>query len=325
MKGKKIIVLLVVSFILINVVSLSAIASISSPATVYGDSDNDGNFDSDDYSLFRQFLLGMKGIDRISASADVDGNGQYDSDDYAYMRQHLLGMINIFPAESSVAPSPTNTSYVTQTITPTPTSTPVPTSKDKVLYISSSKESADMLKVTLYIKNIDNFSGYQANLVYDPQVLKPVYSDGSEYDSQSPVYAGNLLTKNYAPVDFAKHDLQNGVLNFGRTYMAVNSYKDSGVSESSGSIAIICFKILKYETTQIRFENCEAMPGSINGTIITDWDGNQDLNYNVDERFTISPYMLTDTPAAPSTPASTVTVPATSDPYDWYDWYYGYW
>lgn len=325
MKVKKAIALLVISFIIINAVSLSAFASPGSQAIFYGDFDNDLDFDSDDYALFRQFMLGMIGKDKVPATTDVDGNGQYDSDDYAYMRQHLLGMIKIFPAQSPINPSPTGTPYATPAITPsatltftpvpTPTFTPAPTVEADGLYIDSSKVSSDLLKVTLYIKNIANFSGYQANLAYDPQVLKPVYFDGSEYDSQSPVETGSLLTKNYIPVDFALHDLQKGILNFGRTYLAVNSYKNSGVSESSGSIAVIYFRILKNQAAQIRLENCQTMPGAINGTLVTDWDANQLLNYNVNGTITITPDGATGTPTT-STP--------TPDPYDWYD-YYGYW
>ncbi|KNY26407.1 cohesin domain-containing protein [Pseudobacteroides cellulosolvens] len=326
MKGKKAIVLLAVSFILTTFFSLSAFASSDTPVTVYGDFDNDGNFDSDDYALFRQFMLNMIDKEIVPATCDVDGNGLYNSDDYAYMRQHLLGMIKIFPVQSTLVPSPTVTPYVTPIITPTltpvptPTSTPVPTVQPEGLYISYSKEPLNMLKVTLNIKNIANFSGYQANLVYDPQVLRPVYSDGSEYDSQSPVEIGSLLTKRYIPTDFAKHDLQNGVLNFGRTYLAVDSYKNSGVAESSGSIAVIYFKILKYETTKIRLENCDTMPGALKGTIITDWDGNMILDYNVGETSTIPAYVLT------STPTPTIAIPSPTLEPDGDDrYYYYYW
>jgi hypothetical protein len=332
MKGRKVIALLVTTLILINSVVLSIFAQ-PDPDTaivVFGDVDKDGNFDSDDYAIFRQYLLGMIGIDRVPTTADVDGNGQYNSDDYAYMRQHLLGMIQVFPAEKST-PSPTATDIPTPTFTPTPTSTPisyiptsgsssggtstvtapistpVPTSQVNELYIESVKESFDIAKITIYIKNIANFSGYQANLIYDPHVLKPVYRDGSEYDIQSPVEAGSLLTNQYSPIDFAKHDLQSGVLNFARAYMSINAYKASGVSEHSGSIAIIYFRMLKQEYTHITLANCNTMPEAISGTILTDWDGNQIFNYTASVSYTIMAYMPTHTPVPYPTPTPTPT------------------
>ncbi len=282
MKGKKIIALLITSLIFITSIGLSAFSSPVSTKLVYGDFDQDGDVDSDDYAYMRQYLIGIIDDDKVPITADVDGDGNYDSDDYAYMRQYLLGIIDIFPVEKSVTPTPTSTPTFTPTPTPTISSAPE-------LYMIASKESADIYKVTLNIKNIENFSGYQANLVYDPNVLKPIYSDGSQYSYQSTIETGNLLTKKYSPVDYAMNDLQNGVLTFGRSYMALSSYKSSGISESTGSIGIIYFKILKNETTQINLENCSAMLGAVNGTIIADWDGCQILNYSVTNTISLIP------------------------------------
>jgi len=67
---------------------------------VYGDANNDGNFNSIDFGLVRMYLLGMKEVDEINISAaDVDASGAVNAIDFAYMRQRLLAIINKFPAE----------------------------------------------------------------------------------------------------------------------------------------------------------------------------------------------------------------------------------
>lgn len=71
---------------------------------IYGDVDGDGQFNSNDYSYMRQFLIGM--ITEFPAStgaiaADVDGNGKINTDDYAYAQQILIGMIRYFPADKN--------------------------------------------------------------------------------------------------------------------------------------------------------------------------------------------------------------------------------
>ncbi|KNY27011.1 cohesin domain-containing protein [Pseudobacteroides cellulosolvens] len=305
MKGKKIIALLVTSLILNTLFGLSSFSAPEPVEVVYGDFDQDGNVDSDDYAYMRQYLLGMISDDKIPKTADVDGDGNYDSDDYAYMRQYLLGMISVFPAQKSATPSPTSTPTSVSTYTPTNETTPTPTiSSGPELYMIASNESSNIYKVTLNIKNIERFSGYQANLVYDPKVLKPINLDNSEFTSQSPVEAGSLLTKKYSPIDFAMHDLQNGVLNFGRAYIAISSYKSSGVSESSGTIGVIYFKMLKSEATQILLENCSTMPEAVSGTIISDWNGDLVLNYSVTSKISLVP---SNTSVPSNTPVPSVT------------------
>jgi len=314
MKEKKVIALLVICLIFTASFVLPVFASPDSTEFVYGDFDQDKDVDSDDYSYLRMYLIGMITIDRVPANMDVDGNGRFDSDDYSYMRQYLIGMIRVFPVQISATPSITITPTVTPTVTSTNTPTPVPTT-DSELYMTASKESHDTYKVTLNIKDIPNFAGYQANIVYDPKVLKPIYSDGSEYTLQSPVETGSLLNKKYSPSDFAMHDLENGSLNFSRAYVALNSYRNSGVSESTGSIATIYFKMLKNESTQITLENCLTMPNAVNGTLVFDWNGNQLLNYDVKTAISLSPDDTpTNTPIATPTATPTYTSVPSSTP-----------
>ncbi|KNY28290.1 dockerin type I domain-containing protein [Pseudobacteroides cellulosolvens] len=99
MKLERLIILLILSTIAFSLGSLS-ILKVKASEAVYGDFDKDNDFDSDDYALLRQFLLGMIAFELAPVTADVDGNSRLDSDDYAYMKQHLLGMINKFPVET---------------------------------------------------------------------------------------------------------------------------------------------------------------------------------------------------------------------------------
>jgi hypothetical protein len=333
MKGRKVIALLVTTLILINSAVLLVFAQ-SAPDTsivVYGDVDKDGNFDSDDYAIFRQYLLGMIGSDRVPATADVDGNGQYNSDDYAYMRQYLLGMIQVFPAEKSTpfptdTPSPTSTPIPTDTIAPSvppiiiPTSYPTPAALGS-LSMNGEKVSGstgDFYKVTLNVQNIANFAGYQVNLKYDPNVLMPVYPTGSQFKSTSIVESGTLLTNNnFSPLKLANHDLANGILNFGIAYVDIRSYRNFGSPETSGSIGVIYFKVLKYTPTSIRLTDSDTLPSGLNGTSLYDWNSTQILAYTVFPLLVIYPVISTITPVPTSTPIATTTpVPYTHTAYN---------
>ncbi|MDP4182733.1 MAG: cohesin domain-containing protein, partial [Bacillota bacterium] len=318
MRSTKIIALLVIGLLIANVMGLASFASPSTASTVkvYGDVDLDNNFDSDDYALFRQYLLGMIKQDQLTMAADVDGNGKFDSDDYAYMRQLLIGMISVFPVQIT----PTNTVTPLPSATPTYTSTPTPTvntntpASDNNFYMSADKTNAasgELIKVTFYINNINSFSGYQANLIYDPKALKPVYSYGTDYATDSAPETGSLLINRFSPMDFAKNDLEQGILNFGRAYLALSSYKNSGSAEASGSIAVLYFKVLNPVTTSISLRNSDTMPQGINGTIITDWDGNQVTGYTVNQTLAINQVKETTLPSQPvSTPTSNTDTPA---------------
>ena len=71
---------------------------------LWGDVTGDGSFNSIDFLVVRQFLLGM--IHSFPAEyglqvADVNGSGDIDSTDFALMRRYLLGMIKYFPVDAN--------------------------------------------------------------------------------------------------------------------------------------------------------------------------------------------------------------------------------
>jgi hypothetical protein len=154
----------------------------------------------------------------------------------------------------------------------------------------------DIVKVSLKIKDIEGFSGYQANIKYDPADLQPVYSDGIEYDANSTPEVGDLLQKRYSPTDMAAHDLKVGNFTFGRTYMNMASYKNSGVAEKSGTVAYICFKVLKASDTIIELKDVKSLTNPISGTMVFDWDGYQINNYTVSGTVSLTAQVPTQTP-----------------------------
>ena len=185
-------------------------------------------------------------------------------------------------ASPTKAPTSTPTKSATPTKAPTPTksATPAPTpvpAKGQV-YITLDKTTAsvgDIIVATLNVKEFEVVSGYQVNIKYDPSVLQPVYLDGTPYDSSSAPDYGTLLQKRYSGTDMALNDLTAGTLTFGRTYMNLASYKNSGVPENTGSLAVIGFKVLKSSTKRITIEDSPGLTNSVTGTMIFDWDGFQ--------------------------------------------------
>lgn len=198
-------------------------------------------------------------------------------------------------ATPTKAPTSTPTKSATPTKAPTPTKsatpTPTPVPAKGEVYITLDKTTAsvgDIIIATLNVKEFDVVSGYQVNIKYDPSVLQPVYLDGTPYDSSSAPDYGTLLQKRYSGTDMALNDLTKGTLTFGRTYMNLVSYKNSGVPENTGSLAVIGFKVLKSTTTRITLEDSPSLTNSVTGTMIFDWDGFQLSGYKVTQPPTIN-------------------------------------
>ena len=63
--------------------------------------------------------------------------------------------------------------------------------------------------------------------------------------------------------------------------MNLVSYKNSGIPENTGSLAVIGFKVLKSSTTRITLEDSPGLTNSVIGTMIFDWDGFQLSGYKV--------------------------------------------
>jgi len=205
-------------------------------------------------------------------------------------------------------PTPMIPTPVTPTITIGPRPTPTKVLNQGIVYLNIDKYNAkvgDIIKATLYVEDFECIAAYQANIKYDPTMLQPVYSDGTPYDNVSAPELGTLLCKRYSPIDMAANDLNNGILNFGRSYMAMSEYKKSGVPEKEGSLAVIGFKVLKSGRTNIQLENTSVMKKAICGTLLFDWDGYQLAGYQV---IPIQTVIINDGKPTP-TPTPTLTPP----------------
>lgn len=150
-----------------------------------------------------------------------------------------------------------------------------------------------IITATVNISEITNFAGYQLNLVYDPVVLQPVkvssLSSVSAYGADTVPDDGTLLKNdNFAPFAIASNDLNKGVLNFGKAYLGLDTYKKSGTAEKTGSVAVIKFKVLQVSNTNITFNQTPTMPGADNGASLFDWDSKAVSGYIV-----IQPKQLT--------------------------------
>ena len=104
------------------VCAISISNSVFAEDIIYGDVNGDGDINSIDYGIIKQYLLGIiNEFDNPNAtkSADVDGNEEINSIDAALIKKYILGIIKVFPVYDKSTPAPT----ITATPTPT-TSTP---------------------------------------------------------------------------------------------------------------------------------------------------------------------------------------------------------
>lgn len=137
-----------------------------------------------------------------------------------------------------------------------------------------------IMTATVKVDKIANLAGYQVNLKYDPEVLMPLKDDLTPY-TESTVPSGRdvLINSSYSPTEIATNDLEKGILNFSASYNYIDDYKLSGVPESSGSIAVIKFKVLKSNQISLKFAPTDIMKDCLDGIYLFDWDGNLNNYY----------------------------------------------
>jgi len=219
----------------------------------------------------------------------------------------------------TATPTPTPTKTATPTPTPTKSATPTPTKtatptktpKSGYITIDFDKNKAvvgDIIEATLNIENISNFAGYHVNIEYDPNMLMPVNPDtGTPYRNNTFPTNGDLLRNNkYNPVGWANNDLNRGILNFTKSYYNLEEYRKSGKAESTGTLAVIGFKVLKEGTTNIYFENSASLSNPITGTVLKDWNNNQITSgYTVIQPSKIRISQASPTPTPKPTPTAT--------------------
>ena len=97
-----------------------------------------------------------------------------------------------------------------------------------------------------------------------------------------------LVNDNYKVLTMASNNIEEGILNFGKTYTFFDEYRKSGNGENTGTLAVIGFKVLKEEPVSVGFEDTVTMPGGISGTLLYDWKGNRITNYTTSQPFTIN-------------------------------------
>ncbi|WP_036945408.1 FG-GAP-like repeat-containing protein [Pseudobacteroides cellulosolvens] len=150
------------------------------------------------------------------------------------------------------------------------------------------------IQTKIKVKDIYGFAGYQVRIKYDKTLLEPYvqYNDSAIYtgnyepmDNYTKPNPGDILLhsreckkSDFIPVSIAKNDISNGILNFGRYYIKASAYKSSGISESTGTIAVIYFKVLKNSVnplTSISFENSST---TTTGPITGDLNGDNAVN-----------------------------------------------
>jgi len=147
----------------------------------------------------------------------------------------------------------------------------------KIELDKTSASVGEVIKASIVVDNISNFAGYQVNLKYDPTVLEAVNLDtGAVFTKSTSPQSGTILNNStYGPLPIASNNILQGILNFGKSYMNLESYKADGSAETSGTVAVIGFKVRKVKETTIEFTQTDTMPSSVSGVMLVDWDGNK--------------------------------------------------
>ena len=176
-------------------------------------------------------------------------------------------------------------------MTPTPTATPTGDSYITIDLDKTSVKVGDIIKASVRVNDISNFSGYQVNIKYDPEVLQAVNPNtGLEYTTNSLPLNGDILTNvDYSPVLKADNKVNNGILNFAKGYAGLDAYKSGNSPEESGTVLVVGFKVLQAKDTNIKFEDSASMPNGITGTMLFNWDGDRiQSGYSVIQPATIT-------------------------------------
>ncbi|TYQ18207.1 UNVERIFIED_CONTAM: cohesin domain-containing protein [Acetivibrio alkalicellulosi] len=179
------------------------------------------------------------------------------------------------------------------TITSSGVSPVVPPVTDGYIEMTFDKNTArvgEIIEASININNISNFMGYQINIKYDPTVLEAVDTNtGVAFGRRTmPANGTILVNENYGVIEAVNNNIDEGIINFAKTYSNAEQYKLNGGAEESGTIGVIGFRVLKEESTSVSFENTVTMPGGLTGTLLFNWDGNQVLNYSVIQPQTIN-------------------------------------
>ncbi|MCX7747828.1 MAG: cohesin domain-containing protein [Clostridia bacterium] len=153
------------------------------------------------------------------------------------------------------------------------TSTPV-----GYVTLSLDKEKASVgsiIKASMNISNIPQFGGTILFIKYDPTVVQPVdiFNNNTPYanGSGNTIEGGTILTNSYYnPVQYTTFKTQEGVINFIKMYNRMDLYRQTGVAETSGTLGVIGFKVLKPQPIIIKYSH----PGTNfnEGTSLSDWD-----------------------------------------------------
>jgi hypothetical protein len=134
----------------------------------------------------------------------------------------------------------------------------------------------EVITATINLNNFSSIAGYQVNLKYDPEVLQPINKSGNPYTNFTNPESGTLLTNSdFGVLPQASNNTTAGILSFGKVYTNLEEYRATNMPETSGSVAVLSFKVLSEKPTSIVFEDTNKMPNAVTGTNVFDWNGNR--------------------------------------------------
>ncbi|HEY9063324.1 MAG TPA: dockerin type I domain-containing protein [Pseudobacteroides sp.] len=235
--------------------------------------------------------------------------------------------VNVFAAPSSPVNSAIKVSNTSAVSTPTkiitsmsssstpstklkstPMNSPVSSSNVSLNLDKTIAEVGDIITANVSINNILNFAGINVSLKYDPNTLQPIEPSTKAYTDSTVPGIGNILNNtSYTPFSAAANKISEGILNFNRLYYNLSTYKMSGKSENSGIVAVVLFKVLKPNVTQISLEEPNSVSGNISGTYAYNWDGKLiNSGFSIIQPKTINPTGPTCIPTQTPVPTPTL-------------------
>jgi hypothetical protein len=180
-------------------------------------------------------------------------------------------------------PSPSPSASPSASPSPSPSASPIPGGNVTVEVDKTDVKVGDIVTATISVKDIADLGGFQVNLKFDPLVFQALNSSTNEaLKSTTKIPGGTVITNDdeFSVVEVASHDLANGTINFGRSYLLLDEYRESGNAETTGVLGVIKFKALKATSeTKLELVNAVTMPQGIEGTILIDWNSVQIKDY----------------------------------------------
>ncbi|TYQ15501.1 UNVERIFIED_CONTAM: RHS repeat-associated protein [Acetivibrio alkalicellulosi] len=168
-----------------------------------------------------------------------------------------------------------------------------------IVWVELDKATAsvgEIITAQVKISDIPQFAGYELNLIYDKNLIRPVKDDLTPYTNRTmPSDRNVIINESFNPITFVNHDIERGYIGFGVTYSSLEAYRNAGIIETGDTLGIIKFEVLEENLIEIKVEDFK-LPSS-NGVKFFDVYGSEIMDSHIVEQPpTVNQHLLVYTP-----------------------------